>query len=101
VVNSQITIIEEEAMGAYSNKRWPAHEAWKQVLRKRQKLILCPQYREAMHDECIMAVVFGFTAPLMEKILLYSLPVEYESVIDLFTSKVDITFSKGNIVISN
>ncbi len=54
-----------------------------------------------MHDECIMAVVFGFTAPLLEKILLYSLPVEYESVIDLFTSQVDITFSNGNIVISN
>ena len=88
-------------MGAYSNKKWPAHEAWKQVLRKRQKLILCPQYREAMHDECIMAVVFGFTAPLMEKILSYSLPVEYEAVIDLFTDKVDITFSNGNIVISN
>jgi len=93
--------IEEEAMGAYSNKRWSAHEAWQQVVRKRQKLILCPQYKEAMHDECIMAVVFGFTAPLLEKILLYSLPVEYESVIDLFTSQVDITFSNGNIIISN
>ncbi len=88
-------------MGAYSNKRWSAHEAWQQVFRKRQKLILCPQYREALHDECIMAVVFGFTTPLLEKILLYSLPVEHESVIDLFTSKVDITFSNGNIVISN
>ncbi len=88
-------------MGAYANKRWPAHEAWKQVVRKRQKLILCPQYREALHDECIMAVVFGFTAPLLEKILLYSLPVEYESVMALFTNNVDISFSNGNIVISN
>ncbi len=88
-------------MGAYSNKKWPAHEAWKQVVRKRQKLILCPQYRETMHDECIMAVVFGFTTPLLEKILLYSLPAEYESVIDLFTSQVDVIISNGNIVISN
>jgi hypothetical protein len=88
-------------MGAYTTKRWPAHEAWKQVVRKRQKLILCPRYREAMHDECIMAVVFGFTAPLLEKILFYSLPVEYESVMDLFTSNVAISFSNGNIVISN
>lgn len=88
-------------MGAYRDKRWPAHEAWTQVIRKRQKLILCPQYKEALYDECIMAVVFGFTAPLLEKILLYSLPVEYESVMDLFTSQVDVTFSNGNIVISN
>ena len=36
-----------------------------------------------MRDECLMAVVFGCTAPLLEKILTYSLPCEYESVLDL------------------
>ena len=45
-------------MGAYSSEQFTAHKAWKQVVRKRQKLILCPQYRKATHDECIMAVVF-------------------------------------------
>jgi hypothetical protein len=88
-------------MGAYCNKIWPAHEAWKHAVRKRQKLILSPQYIDAMHDECIMAEVFGFTSPLFEKILSYSLPSEYASLIDLFTNEVDITFSNGNLVISN
>jgi len=88
-------------MGAYANNRWPAHKAWSQVARKRQKLILCPQYRDVMRDECIMAVMFGFTVPLLEKILLYSLPSEYETVMNLFSKEVDITFSNGNLVISN
>ncbi len=88
-------------MGAYSNKIWPAHEAWKHAVIKRQKLILSPQYLDVMHDECIMAVVFGFMPPLFEKIMSYSLPSEYTSLIDLFTNSVDIKFSNGNLVISN
>ncbi len=52
-------------------------------------------------DEYVMAMVSGDTKPLMEKVLLYSLPSEYETVKDLFSSKVDITFINGNLVISN
>ncbi len=88
-------------MGAYNSEECTAYDAWKNVVRKRRKLILCPQYRKAMHDECIMALVFGFTAPLLEKILTYSLPSEYESVMDLFSNEIEITISNGNLVISN
>jgi hypothetical protein len=88
-------------MGAHSSGQCTVYDAWKNVVRKRQKLILCPQYRKAMHDECIMALVFGFTAPLLEKILTYSLPSEYESVMDLFSNEIEITISNGNLVISN
>ena len=75
-------------MGAYNSRQYSAYEAWKQVVRKRQKIILSPQYREAMHDECMMALMFGFTAPLLDKILRYSLPSEYEFVIDLFSDDI-------------
>ncbi|MBU0987184.1 MAG: hypothetical protein KKH68_08020 [Proteobacteria bacterium] len=88
-------------MGAYNSGRYTAYEAWKQVVRNRQKIILSPQYRKAMHEECIMALVFGFTAPLLEKILTYSLPSEYEFVMDLFSNDIEITISSGNLVISN
>jgi hypothetical protein len=46
-------------------------------------------------------LVFGFTAPLMDKILRYSLPSEYDFVMDLFNYDIDITISNGNLVISN
>ena len=88
-------------MGAYYNPIWPAHEAWKRAIGKRQKLILGPQYRNALHNECMMAVVFGYNSPLLEKILAFSHPSEYEYVKDLFANKVDIIFSNGNLVISN
>jgi len=88
-------------MGAYGNKRWPANEAWRQVVKKRHELVLCPQYRHALRDECIMALVFGNNGPLFEKILAYSLPAEYESVIDLFADKISIKVSNGNLIISN
>jgi hypothetical protein len=88
-------------MGAYNSRQYSAYEAWKQVVRKRQKIILSPQYREAMHDECMMALMFGFTAPLLDKILRYSLPSEYEFVMDLFSDDIEITISNGNLVISN
>ena len=88
-------------MGAYNSRQYSAYEAWKQVVRKRQKIILSPQYREAMHDECMMALMFGFTAPLLDKILRYSLPSEYEFVMDLFSDDIEIIISNGNLVISN
>ena len=88
-------------MGAYNSGQYTAYEAWKQVVRNRQKIILSPQYRKVMHDECIMALVFDFTAPLFEKILIYSLPSEYEFVMDLFSNDIEITISNGNLVISN
>jgi hypothetical protein len=88
-------------MGAYNSEQYTVYEAWKQVVRKRQKLVFGPQFHRVMHDECIMALVFGCTAPLLEKILTYSLPCEYESVMDLFSSKIKITTSNGNLVISN
>jgi hypothetical protein len=88
-------------MGAYRDNRWCAYKSWKQAIRKRQKLILGPQYRNALHDECVMAVVFGYNGPLMAKILVFSHPSEYEYVKDLFSDKINITFSNGNLVISN
>ena len=88
-------------MGAYNSGQYTAYEAWKHVVRKRRKIILSPQYRNAMHDECIMALVFGFATPLLEKILTYSLPSEYEFVMDLFSNDIEITISNGNLVISN
>jgi len=88
-------------MGAYSDKRWCAYKSWKQAVKNRQKLILGPQYRNALHNECMMAVVFGYKAPLLEKILAFSHPSEYEYVKDLFANKIDIMFSNGNLVISN
>ena len=88
-------------MGAYNSGQYSAYEVWKQVVRKRQKIILSPQYRKAMHDECIMALLFGFTAPLLDKILTYSLPSEYKFVMDLFSNDIEITISNGNLVISN
>ena len=88
-------------MGAYNSGQYTGYEAWKQVIRKKQKIVLSPQYQKAMHDECIMALVFDFTAPLLEKILIYSLPSEYEFVMDLFSNDIEITISNGNPIISN
>lgn len=88
-------------MGAHIDKRWCAYKSWKQAVKNRQKLILGPQYRNALHNECMMAVVFGYNAPLLAKILTFSLPSEYEYVKDLFANKIDIMFSNGNLVISN
>jgi len=88
-------------MGAYNSGPYTAYETWRQVVRKRQKIILAPQYRKAMHDECMMALVFSFTTPLLEKILTYSLPSEYEFIMDLFSNDIEITISNGNLVISN
>ncbi len=91
-------------MGAYIDNGWCAYKSWKQAARKRQKrqkLILGPQYRNALQDECVMAVVLGHSGPLLAKILAFSHPSEHEHIKDLFANKVDIKFSNGNLVISN
>lgn len=88
-------------MGAYIDNRWCAYKSWKQAVKNRQKLILGPQYRNALHNECMMAVVFGYNTPLLAKILTFSHPSEFEYVKDLFANKIDIMFSNGNLVISN
>jgi hypothetical protein len=91
-------------MGAYIDNRWCAYKSWKQAARKRQKrqkLVLGPQYRNALHDECMMAIVLGHSGPLLTKILSFSHPSEFEYVKDLFANEVDINFSNGNLVISN
>ena len=91
-------------MGAYIDNRWCAYKSWKQAARKRQKrqkLVLGPQYRNALHDECMMAVVLGHSGPLLAKILAFSHPSEFEYVKALFANKVDINFSNGNLIISN
>jgi len=48
-----------------------------------------------------MAVVFGYNAPLLAKILAFSHPSEIEYIKDLFAHKIDIKVSNGNLVISN
>ena len=91
-------------MGAYIDNGWSVYKSWKQAAgkrQKRQKLVLGPQYRNALHDECLMAVVFGYNGPLLAKILAFSHPSEYEYVTALFADKIDITFRNGNLVISN
>ncbi|MGA7144088.1 MAG: hypothetical protein WBY47_06245 [Desulfobacterales bacterium] len=88
-------------MGAYVNNKWCACESWKQIVRRRQKLILGPQYRNVLHDECVIAVMYGDNVPLLEKILAISLPSEIEYIIELFTDEIDIKFINGNLVISN
>ena len=91
-------------MGAYIDIRWCAYKSWKQAAskrQKRQKLILGPQYRNVLHDECMMAMVLGYNGPLLTKILAYSHPSEYEYIKALFANEIDITFSNGNLVISN
>jgi hypothetical protein len=88
-------------MGAYIDNRFCAYKSWKQSVRKRQKLILGPKYRNALQDECVMAVVFGDNTPLLAKILAYSHPSEHEYIKDLFANEIDISFNNGNLVISN
>lgn len=91
-------------MGAYIDNRWCAYKSWKKAARKRhkrQKLVLGPQYRNALNDECVMAVVLGYNGPLLAKILAFSHPSEHGYIKDLFAEKIDITFSNGNLVISN
>ena len=88
-------------MGAYIDNKWCAYKSWRQVVRKRQKLILGPQYRNVLHDECVIAATLGHNGPLLEKILAISLPSEIEYVIELFSNEIDIKFINGNLVISN
>lgn len=88
-------------MGVYIDSTYCAYKSWKQAVKKRQKLILGPQYRNVLHDECMLAIVFGHYGPLLEKILTLSHPSEFEYVMELFADEIDIKFSNGNLVISN
>jgi len=88
-------------MGAYGDNIWCAYKSWRHVVRKRQTLVLGPHYRQSLRDECMMAVVFGYSAPLLAKILAFSHPSEFEHVKDLFANKIFIKVSNGNLVISN
>ena len=88
-------------MGAYIANEWPTSEIWKIAVKKKQELVLSPQYLEEMHDECIMAVTFGYVIPLLEKVLFFSLPSEHEDVLSLFSDQVYIMINNGNLVISN
>lgn len=91
-------------MGAYIDIRSCAYKSWKQAggkRQKRRKLILGPQYRNALQDECMIAVVLGHNGPLLAKILAFSHPSEHEYLKDLFANEIDINFSNGNLVISN
>ena len=91
-------------MGAFIDISWCAYKSWKQAAgkrQKRQKLILGPQYRNLLHEECIMAIVTGYNGPLLAKILAYSHPSEHKYIKDLFANDVEINFSNGNLVISN
>jgi len=91
-------------MGAYIDIRWCAYKSWKRASgkrQKRQKLVLGPQYRNALQDECMIAVVLGHNGPLLAKILAFSHPSEHEYIKDLFANEIDINFSNGNLVISN
>jgi hypothetical protein len=91
-------------MGAYIDIRWCAYKSWKRAAgkrQKRQKLVLGPQYRNALQDECMIAVVLGHNGPLLAKILAFSHPSEHEYIKDLFADEIDINFSNGNLVISN
>jgi hypothetical protein len=96
-----ISFIEALKMGAYVDKKWCPYKSWKQVVKKRQKLVLGPHYRNVLHGECIIAAMVGYNTPLLEKILEISLPSEIEYVIELFSNEIDIKFINGNIVISN
>ena len=88
-------------MVAYIENGWSASKSWKKAAVKRQKLILGPQYRNALHDECMMAIVLGHNGPLLAKILAFSHPSEFEYIKALFANDIDITFSNGNLVITN
>jgi hypothetical protein len=49
-----------------------------------------------------MAVVFGYNAPLLEKVLKVSLPSEIDDVLSLFSRKIFVeTSANGNIIIHN
>lgn len=88
-------------MGAYVDNKWCPYKSWKQVVRKKQKLILGPQYRNILHGECIIAAMIGDNTPLLEKILAISLPSEIEYVVELFSDEINIKYINGNLVISN
>lgn len=89
------------AFAAYHN--YSAILSWGHVVSKKnkkrtcKKMVLGPGYFR--RDDCMMAAVFGYIRPLLEKILATSLPCERENVLSLFSGDVCITISKGNLFI--
>ena len=76
--------------------------SWAHVVRKRQQWIFGPTYKKYILDEAIMAVVFGYKLPLLEKVLKFSLPSEIYDVLSLFSHQIFVeTSSNGNIIIHN
>ena len=76
--------------------------SWGHVVRKRQKWTFGPTYQKHILDEAVMAVVFGYNVPLLEKILKLSLPSEIDDVLSLFSRKIFVeTSANGNIIIHN
>ncbi|MDH3722424.1 MAG: hypothetical protein OER74_13080 [Desulfobacteraceae bacterium] len=76
--------------------------SWGHVVRKRQKWIFGPTYQKHILDEAMMAVVFGYNVPLLEKVLKVSLPSEIDDVLSLFSHQIFVeTSANGNIIIHN
>jgi hypothetical protein len=76
--------------------------SWGHVIRKRQEWIFGPTYQKHLHDEAMMAVVFGYNVPLLEKVLKVSLPSEIDDVLSLFSHQIFVeTSANGNIIIHN
>ena len=76
--------------------------SWGHIVRKRQKLIFGPTYQKHILDEAMMAIVFGYNVPLLEKVLKISLPSEIDDVLSLFSHQIFVEMStNGNIIIHN
>ena len=87
-----------------SNSPYKANpiQSWGHVVRKRQKWTFGPYYQKHIHDEAMMAIVFGYKVPLLEKVLKVSLPSEIDDVLLLFSHQIFIeTSANGNIIIYN
>ena len=75
---------------------------WRYAVRKKKELIFGPTYQKYMYDEAMMAIVFKYNIPLLEKILQVSSPSEVDDVLTLFSSQIVVETSlNGNIVIHN
>ena len=77
-------------------------QSWGNAVRKKQEWIFGPTFRKQLRDEAMMAVAFGYSVPLLEKVLKISLPSEIEDVLSLFSHQIFVeTSMNGNIIIHN
>jgi hypothetical protein len=77
-------------------------ESWGNVVQKKQEWIFGPTFRKQLCNEATMAVDFGYSVPLFEKVLQISLPYEIEDVLSLFSHQIIVeTSMNGNIIIHN